>query len=205
MIFKDLIQVFSVQLNLIFLIVIYNQQNKIDSLIDNIKEVEEKIDKYHNEFENIMKLNDNVIEKSEELTNYLNFYPSSRILLLISSVMFILKLIKVYQSTLWFMSSFQTLNLIPFLITKSKLFSYIFHKNEIIELVDDSFFFQVILKDNQLTNINIKDSVENNYEDLSIYILRILQKLSDLEMREIMENPVTTEVLNNFITSIENI
>jgi glucosamine 6-phosphate synthetase-like amidotransferase/phosphosugar isomerase protein len=100
MIFKDLIQVFSVQLNLIFLIVIYNQQNKIDSLIDNIKEVEEKIDKYHNEFENIMKLNDNVIEKSEELTNYLNFYPSSRILLLISSVMFILKLIKVYQSTL---------------------------------------------------------------------------------------------------------
>jgi hypothetical protein len=103
------------------------------------------------------------------------------------------------------MSSFQTLNLIPFLITKSKLFSYIFHKNEIIELVDDSFFFQVILKDNQLTNINIKDSVENNYEDLSIYILRILQKLSDLEMREIMENPVTTEVLNNFITSIENI
>jgi hypothetical protein len=85
---------------LIFLIVIYNQQNKIDSLIDNIKEVEEKIDKYHNEFENIMKLNDNVIEKSEELTNYLNFYPSSRILLLISSVMFILKLIKVYQSTL---------------------------------------------------------------------------------------------------------
>ncbi len=61
---------------------------------------QQKIDKYHNEFENIMKLNDNVIEKSEELTNYLNFYPSSRILLLISSVMFILKLIKVYQSTL---------------------------------------------------------------------------------------------------------
>ncbi len=53
MIFKDLIQVFSVQLNLIFLIVIYNQQNKIDSLIDNIKEVEEKIDKYHNEFEKL--------------------------------------------------------------------------------------------------------------------------------------------------------
>lgn len=103
------------------------------------------------------------------------------------------------------MSSFQTLNLIPFLITKSKLFSYIFHKNEIIELVDDSFFFQVILKDNQLTNINIKDSVENNYEDLSIYILRLLKKLSDLEMKEIMENPVTTEILNNFITSIENI
>ncbi len=43
LIFKDLIQVFSVQLNLIFLIVIYNQQNKIDSLIEN---------KYHNEFEN---------------------------------------------------------------------------------------------------------------------------------------------------------
>ena len=103
------------------------------------------------------------------------------------------------------MSSLQTLNLIPFLITKTKIFSYIFHKNEIIELVDNNFFFQVILKDNQLTNINIKDSVENNYEDLSIYILRILQELSNIKVEEIMENPDTTEILNNFITSIENI
>ena len=203
--FKNLIQVFSVQMNFIFLIVIYDQQTKINSLTYSIKEVEDKVDKYHNEFENIMIINDTIVEKSGELTNYLNFYSSSRILLLISSVMFILKLIKFYQSTLWLMSSLQTLNLIPFLITKTKIFSYIFHKNEIIELVDNNFFFQVILKDNQLTNINIKDSVENNYEDLSIYILRILQELSNIKVEEIMENPATTEILNNFITSIENI
>jgi hypothetical protein len=61
------------------------------------------------------------------------------------------------------------------------------------------------LKDNQLTNINIKDRIENNYEDLSIYILRILQELSNIQVEEIMENPATTEILNNFITSIENI
>lgn len=192
-------------MNFIFLIVIYDQQTKINSLTYSIKEVEDKVDKYHNEFENIMIINDTIVEKSGELTNYLNFYSSSRILLLISSVMFILKLIKFYQSTLWLMSSLQTLNLIPFLITKTKIFSYIFHKNEIIELVDNNFFFQVILKDNQLTNINIKDSVENNYEDLSIYILRILQELSNIKVEEIMENPATTEILNNFITSIENI
>lgn len=203
--FKNLIQVFSVQMNFIFLIIIYDQQTKIDSLTYSIKEVEDKVDKYHNEFENIMIINDTIVEKSGELTNYLNFSSSSRILLLISSVMFILKLIKFYQSTLWLMSSLQTLNLIPFLITKTKIFSYIFHKNEIIELVDNNFFFQVILKDNQLTNINIKDSIENNYEDLSIYILRILQELSNIQVEEIMENPATTEILNNFITSIENI
>lgn len=192
-------------MNFIFLIIIYDQQTKIDSLTYSIKEVEDKVDKYHNEFENIMIINDTIVEKSGELTNYLNFSSSSRILLLISSVMFILKLIKFYQSTLWLMSSLQTLNLIPFLITKTKIFSYIFHKNEIIELVDNNFFFQVILKDNQLTNINIKDSIENNYEDLSIYILRILQELSNIQVEEIMENPATTEILNNFITSIENI
>ena len=203
--FKNLIQVFSVQMNFIFLIIIYDQQTKIDSLTYSIKEVEDKVDKYHNEFENIMIINDTIVEKSGELTNYLNFSSSSRILLLISSVMFILKLIKFYQSTLWLMSSLQTLNLIPFLITKTKIFSYIFHKNEIIELVDNNFFFQVILKDNQLTNINIKDSIENNYEDLSIYILRILQELSNIQVEEIMENPATTEILNNLITSIENI
>ena len=203
--FKNLIQVFSVQMNFIFLIIIYDQQTKIDSLTYSIKEVEDKVDKYHNEFENIMIINDTIVEKSGELTNYLNFSSSSRILLLISSVMFILKLIKFYQSTLWLMSSLQTLNLIPFLITKTKIFSYIFHKNEIIELVDNNFFFQVILKDNQLTNINIKDRIENNYEDLSIYILRILQELSNIQVEEIMENPATTEILNNLITSIENI
>lgn len=192
-------------MNFIFLIIIYDQQTKIDSLTYSIKEVEDKVDKYHNEFENIMIINDTIVEKSGELTNYLNFSSSSRILLLISSVMFILKLIKFYQSTLWLMSSLQTLNLIPFLITKTKIFSYIFHKNEIIELVDNNFFFQVILKDNQLTNINIKDSIENNYEDLSIYILRILQELSNIQVEEIMENPATTEILNNLITSIENI
>lgn len=192
-------------MNFIFLIIIYDQQTKIDSLTYSIKEVEDKVDKYHNEFENIMIINDTIVEKSGELTNYLNFSSSSRILLLISSVMFILKLIKFYQSTLWLMSSLQTLNLIPFLITKTKIFSYIFHKNEIIELVDNNFFFQVILKDNQLTNINIKDRIENNYEDLSIYILRILQELSNIQVEEIMENPATTEILNNLITSIENI
>jgi hypothetical protein len=47
-----------------------------------------------------MIINDTIVEKSGELTNYLNFSSSSRILLLISSVMFILKLIKFYQSTL---------------------------------------------------------------------------------------------------------
>ena len=98
--FKNLIQVFSVQMNFIFLIVIYDQQTKINSLTYSIKEVEDKVDKYHNEFENIMIINDTIVEKSGELTNYLNFYSSSRILLLISSVMFILKLIKFYQSTL---------------------------------------------------------------------------------------------------------
>ena len=98
--FKDLIQVFSVQLNFIFIIVIYNQQTKIDSLTYNIKEIENKIDKFHDKFENIKIINDTVIENSGQLTNYLNFYSSSRILLLISSVMFILKLIKFYQSTL---------------------------------------------------------------------------------------------------------
>lgn len=202
--FKDLIQVFSVQLNFIFIIVIYNQQTKIDSLTYNIKEIENKIDKFHDKFENIKIINDTVIENSGQLTNYLNFYSSSRILLLISSVVFILKLIKIYQSMLWFMGSLQSLNLIPFLITKSKLFSYIFHKNEIIELVDNNFFFQVILKDNQLVNINIKDNIANNYEDLSLYILRILQDLSNLNTEQITDNPETTEILNNFVATLEN-
>lgn len=102
------------------------------------------------------------------------------------------------------MGSLQSLNLIPFLITKSKLFSYIFHKNEIIELVDNNFFFQVILKDNQLVNINIKDNIANNYEDLSLYILRILQDLSNLNTEQITDNPETTEILNNFVATLEN-
>mgnify|MGYP000075483571 CR=1 FL=1 len=102
------------------------------------------------------------------------------------------------------MGSLQSLNLIPFLITKSKLFSYIFEKNEIIELVDNNFFFQVILKDNQLISINIKDSRENNYEDLSLYILKILQDLSNLNTEQVMVNPETTEILNNFVATLEN-
>lgn len=62
----------------------------------------------------------------------------------------------------------------------------------------------MILKDNQLVNINIKDNIENNYVDLSLYILRILQDLSNLNAEQIMDNPETTEILNNFVATLEN-
>ena len=96
--FKHLVQVFSVQLNFIFMVVIFDQQTKINSLIYSIREVENKLDKFHTEFESIKVIKDTVVENSGQLTNYLNFYSSSKILLLISSVMFILKVIKICQS-----------------------------------------------------------------------------------------------------------
>jgi hypothetical protein len=122
---------------------------------------------------------------------------------LFSSLLVLIKIIKIIKSTLFFINSLKSLNLLPFIVTKSKLFSYIFNKNEVIEFVDNNFFYQIMFKNNEIININIKDNPENSYEELSTYILRILKELNIIKSEKIVNNSTNKEILNNFIAAID--
>ena len=202
-----LIQTFSIQLNFIFIIVIFFQQKQIKLLNGKLEDLSYKIDNYCSELEkikifNAKIINENIVNNSNTLSDYIDFNSGSKIFLLISSLLFLIKIIKIIKSTLIFIKSLQSLNLLPFMITKSKLFSYIFNKNEVIELIDNNFFFQVIFKNNEIININIKESSEDNYEDLSTYILRIVKELNTIKTENVVNNSSNKEILNNLISAI---
>jgi hypothetical protein len=205
---NNLIQTLSIQLNFIFVVVIYVQQTQIKSLNNKLEELSYKIDNYYDEIEKIKIINekiinDNIVNNSNQFTNYINFDSGSKIFLLFSSLLVLIKIIKIIKSTLFFINSLKSLNLLPFIVTKSKLFSYIFNKNEVIEFVDNNFFYQIMFKNNEIININIKDNPENSYEDLSTYILRILKELNIIKSEKIVNNSTNKEILNNFIAAID--
>lgn len=205
---NNLIQTLSIQLNFIFVIVIYTQQTQIKSLNNKLEELNYKIDNYCDEIDKIKIfnekiLNDNMVNNSNQFSSYIDFNSGSKIFLLFSSLLLLIKIIKIIKSTLFFINSLKSLNLLPFMITNSKLFSYIFNKNEVIELIDNNFFFQIVFKNNELININIKDNPENSYEELSTYIVRILKELNDIKTEKVVNNSTNKEILNNFIASID--
>lgn len=106
------------------------------------------------------------------------------------------------KSSLFFINKITSLNMIPFLISNSKIASYFFDKNEIIEFEDNRFFYLVNIKNNNIENIQIRTHDESLYCNITEYINKLLTEKNQNLSDELSKNVDIQAEINKFAEAL---
>lgn len=195
--YMKIIEIILIQSNFFLLALVYKQHNQILELNSNLIDVSDKIKLYENKLKLLESFPEKIVEKSSAID-----VGTSKIIVIISFIISLYKIMGFLKSSLFFINKITSLNMIPFLISNSKIASYFFDKNEIFELEDDSFFYLVTMKNNDIEDIQIRTHDESLYCNITEYINKLLTETNQNLSDELSENVDLEAEINKFADAL---